>query len=168
MESWDDIANPVTYEKVAEYPHTWTPLFTLDGNNTVSSTLPVSRNCVLLKVSIRYFYSSQLIYGGGTLVLWVLNTDILSLLIDFQGFKLSKRSLHLSGSKSDSVKIWQCEPQNLIKCDWSDHLVASELKDPIWHSPEWQIGSFSSEATIWYLKHLLFFPEVSEVELYQS
>ena len=28
------------------------------------------------------------------------------------------------------------------------HLVASELKDPIWHSSEWQIGSFSSEATI--------------------
>ena len=26
--------------------------------------------------------------------------------------------------------------------------VASELKDPIWHSLEWQIGSFSSEATI--------------------
>ena len=25
--------------------------------------------------------------------------------------------------------------------------VASELKDPIWHSSEWQIGSFSSEAT---------------------
>ena len=25
--------------------------------------------------------------------------------------------------------------------------VASELKDPIWHSLEWQIGSFSSEAT---------------------
>ena len=28
------------------------------------------------------------------------------------------------------------------------HLAASELKDPIWHSSEWQIGSFSSEATI--------------------
>ena len=28
------------------------------------------------------------------------------------------------------------------------HIVASELKDPIWHSLEWQIGSFSSEATI--------------------
>ena len=26
--------------------------------------------------------------------------------------------------------------------------VASELKDPIWHSSEWLIGSFSSEATI--------------------
>ena len=32
------------------------------------------------------------------------------------------------------------------------YLVASELKDPIWHSSEWQIGSFSSEATICYLK----------------
>ena len=28
------------------------------------------------------------------------------------------------------------------------HIIASELKDPIWHSLEWQIGSFSSEATI--------------------
>ena len=28
-----------------------------------------------------------------------------------------------------------------------DYFVASELKDPIWHSSEWQIGSFSSEAT---------------------
>ena len=27
--------------------------------------------------------------------------------------------------------------------------VASELKDPICHSDECQIGSFSSEATIW-------------------
>ena len=26
--------------------------------------------------------------------------------------------------------------------------VASELKDAIWHSLEWQIGSFSSEATL--------------------
>ena len=30
------------------------------------------------------------------------------------------------------------------------HFVASELKDPICHSNECQIGSFSSEATIWY------------------
>ena len=29
-----------------------------------------------------------------------------------------------------------------------EYIVASELKDPIWHSLEWQIGSFSSEATI--------------------
>ena len=28
------------------------------------------------------------------------------------------------------------------------NFVASELKDHIWHSLEWQIGSFSSEATI--------------------
>ena len=27
------------------------------------------------------------------------------------------------------------------------YIVASELKDPIWHSLECQIGSFSSEAT---------------------
>ena len=31
----------------------------------------------------------------------------------------------------------------------NDDIVASELNDPIWHSLEWQIGSFSSEATIW-------------------
>ena len=31
------------------------------------------------------------------------------------------------------------------------HIVASELKDPIWHSSEWQIGSFSSEPTIYVL-----------------
>ena len=33
------------------------------------------------------------------------------------------------------------------------NFVASELKDPIWHSLDWQIGSFSSEATtcIFYL-----------------
>ena len=30
-------------------------------------------------------------------------------------------------------------------------IVASELNDPIWHSLEWQIGSFSSEATICYV-----------------
>ena len=32
-----------------------------------------------------------------------------------------------------------------------EHIVASELKDPIWHSSEWHIGSFSSEATIYSL-----------------
>ena len=31
------------------------------------------------------------------------------------------------------------------------HFVDSELNDPIWHSLEWQIGSFSSEATIYSL-----------------
>ena len=30
-----------------------------------------------------------------------------------------------------------------------EHIVASELKDPICHSDECQIGSFSSEATIY-------------------
>ena len=33
--------------------------------------------------------------------------------------------------------------------DTHDYIVASELKDPICHSDECQIGSFSSEATIW-------------------
>ena len=32
---------------------------------------------------------------------------------------------------------------------YAENIVASELKDPIWHSSEWQIGSFSFEATIW-------------------
>ena len=37
--------------------------------------------------------------------------------------------------------------------------VASELKDPIWHSLEWQIGSFSSEATIYLSSHLQIYKE---------
>ena len=40
-------------------------------------------------------------------------------------------------------------------CTLCKHIVASELKDPIWHSLEWQIGSFSSEATI-LLKRLVY------------
>ena len=36
------------------------------------------------------------------------------------------------------------------------HIVASELKDPICHSDECQIGSFSSEATIYRGLHILF------------
>ena len=40
--------------------------------------------------------------------------------------------------------IWFTELAVLILL----YIVASELKDPIWHSSEWQIGSFSSEATI--------------------
>ena len=35
----------------------------------------------------------------------------------------------------------------LLFCEEDRQFVASELKDPIWHSLEWQIGSFSSEAT---------------------
>ena len=38
--------------------------------------------------------------------------------------------------------IWPIRTQ-LYQLD----IVATELKDPIWHSSEWQIGSFSSEAT---------------------
>ena len=33
----------------------------------------------------------------------------------------------------------------------TQYIVASELKDPICHSDECQIGSFSSEATILYV-----------------
>ena len=36
---------------------------------------------------------------------------------------------------------------SVIRVDTDHQIVASELKDPIWHSSEWQIGSFSSEAT---------------------
>ena len=37
------------------------------------------------------------------------------------------------------------------------HIVASELKDPIWHSLEWQIGFFSSEATTCiFIKSMIF------------
>ena len=36
------------------------------------------------------------------------------------------------------------------------HFVASELKDPIWHSSEWQIGSFSSEATTYSFSHRVY------------
>ena len=39
------------------------------------------------------------------------------------------------------LKLW-------LELNGKLHIVASELKDPIWHSLEWQIGSFSSEATI--------------------
>ena len=46
---------------------------------------------------------------------------------------------------------------SVIRVSWRSpsntlYIVASELKDPIWHSSEWQIGSFSSEATIWNLQ----------------
>ena len=37
--------------------------------------------------------------------------------------------------------------RNSRQLGFVDQIVASELKDPIWHSSEWQIGSFSSEAT---------------------
>ena len=43
------------------------------------------------------------------------------------------------------------------------YIVASELKDPIWHSLEWQIGSFSSEATI-YRRQILTYTDGSRAE----
>ena len=39
-------------------------------------------------------------------------------------------------------------------------IVASELKDPIWHSLEWQIGSFGSEATLCWLYTLCTYASV--------
>ena len=56
--------------------------------------------------------------------------------------------LYISGKNINSKSTWTWH-RNIHK-----HIVASELKDPIWHSLEWQIGSFSSEATIYY-KQLL-------------
>ena len=38
-----------------------------------------------------------------------------------------------------------------IRYKLNDYFAASELKDPICHSDECQIGSFSSEATICYI-----------------
>ena len=50
-------------------------------------------------------------------------------------------------------------------------IVAWELKDPIWHSLEWQIESFSSEATryIWYI--IIINPQIlehSEIAIFTS
>ena len=42
---------------------------------------------------------------------------------------------------------WSTQWTTLDMKEFIWHFVASELKDPIWHSSEWQIGSFSSEAT---------------------
>ena len=42
-----------------------------------------------------------------------------------------------------------------IILEMKDDIVASELKDPIWHSLEWQIGSFSFEATICVIFNIL-------------
>ena len=39
-----------------------------------------------------------------------------------------------------SIQFWKCKQE----------IVASELKDPIWHLLEWQIVFFSSEATKWW------------------
>ena len=39
-------------------------------------------------------------------------------------------------------------PRYVVIREVTWHIVASELKNPIWHSLEWQIGSFGSEATI--------------------
>ena len=44
--------------------------------------------------------------------------------------------------KNSGVLIWRICTERGRK-----QIVASELKDPIWHSLEWQIESFSSEAT---------------------
>ena len=67
-----------------------------------------------------------------------------------QFFKIDKIENSYPKHKS---QIW---PRDYIMYMWigeegsqpRDYIVASELKDPIWHSSEWQIGSFSSEATI--------------------
>ena len=57
---------------------------------------------------------------------------------------LSCRTVTGGRCAGDSVPHSACQSHDSIHS-----LVASELKDPIWHSLEWQIGSFSSEATIY-------------------
>ena len=52
------------------------------------------------------------------------------------------KSPHRRQSRVDAVTIAEISPYP------SMHIVASKLKDPICHSDECQIGSFSSEATI--------------------
>ena len=54
---------------------------------------------------------------------------------------------------------FECNPPHLKprSTHTSFHIVASELMDPIWHSSEWQIGSFSSEATICFIKLSIWF-----------
>ena len=48
-----------------------------------------------------------------------------------------------------------CKKQMSFRHNWRHQIVASELKDPIWHSLEWQIGSFSSEETRCRFKQIL-------------
>ena len=51
----------------------------------------------------------------------------------------------LMHNRVSSVKSYE----NYFKVKTKRHIVASELNDPICHSDECQIGSFSSEATIY-------------------
>ena len=56
---------------------------------------------------------------------------------------ISCRLIHRSMS-------WELKDLLTMEHAWKRYqhqIVASELNDPIWHSSEWQIGSFSSEAT---------------------
>ena len=52
------------------------------------------------------------------------------------------------------IKIKQFYNRSEVSCFVGDHVVASELKDPICHSDECQIGSFSSEATMSFLNKI--------------
>ena len=54
---------------------------------------------------------------------------------------------HHASNISQSVEGRMASPLNTDSYS-AEHIVASELKDPICHSDECQIGSFSSEATI--------------------
>ena len=49
--------------------------------------------------------------------------------------------------ESQCVPITECPGEREYSTRWWPKFVASELKDPICHSDECQIGSFSSEAT---------------------
>ena len=61
--------------------------------------------------------------------------------------------LYFTHFKVDTCPMWrvdtyliQTKHAQVHELDF-EQIVASELKDPLWHSLEWQIGSFSSEAT---------------------
>ena len=56
-------------------------------------------------------------------------------------------SCKIKFKKSEETRVLNSWEQLFSKI--GVYIVASELKDPIWHSLEWQIGSFSSEATIY-------------------
>ena len=58
---------------------------------------------------------------------------------------LSVATQYMRTFEEDSVCVMNGTGLN-PSCPNTKYIVASELKDPIWHSSEWQMGSFSSEA----------------------
>ena len=62
--------------------------------------------------------------------------------------QLATLGQHLPNIGSIPCVFWDIVLMILMKTDGYGYIVASKLKDPICHSNECQIGSFSSEATI--------------------